>query len=82
MLKGQILEFDRMINAWHRSNDANKRLDARPPRRLSDASCSWPTKQLRCSARNGGRPQCRQSQLRVQTNPSLQAAKILRLWDL
>jgi hypothetical protein len=29
MLKGQILEFDRMINAWHRSNDANTRLDAK-----------------------------------------------------
>ena len=27
MLKAQILEFDRRINAWHRSNQASKRLD-------------------------------------------------------
>ena len=27
MLKAQILEFDRMINAWHRSNETSKRLD-------------------------------------------------------
>jgi transposase len=30
MLKAQILEFDRMINAWHRSNDTSKRLDGIP----------------------------------------------------
>ena len=30
MLKAQILEFDRMINAWHRSNATSKRLDAIP----------------------------------------------------
>jgi transposase len=30
MLKAQILEFDRMINAWHRSNDTSKRLDEIP----------------------------------------------------
>ena len=29
-LKGQILEFDRMIMAWHRSNETSKRLDAIP----------------------------------------------------
>ena len=29
MLKAQILEFDRMINAWHRSNETSKRLEAR-----------------------------------------------------
>ncbi len=29
-LKQQILEFDRMISAWHRSNEASKRLDAIP----------------------------------------------------
>jgi transposase len=29
-LKEQILEFDRMIMAWHRSNDASRRLDAIP----------------------------------------------------
>ena len=29
-LKEQILEFDRMIIAWHRSNEASKRLDAIP----------------------------------------------------
>ena len=28
--KEQILEFDRMIMAWHRSNEASKRLDAIP----------------------------------------------------
>jgi transposase len=28
MLKAQILEFDRMIRAWHRSSEASKRLDA------------------------------------------------------
>src|ERR1700756_4505316 len=28
--KEQILEFDRMITAWHRSNEASKRLDAMP----------------------------------------------------
>jgi transposase len=28
--KQQILEFDRMIMAWHRSNEASKRLDAMP----------------------------------------------------
>jgi transposase len=28
--KQQILEFDRMIMAWHQSNEANKRLDAMP----------------------------------------------------
>jgi transposase len=27
VLKKQILEFDRMINAWHRSNETSKRLD-------------------------------------------------------
>jgi transposase len=26
----QILEFDRMINAWHRSNETSKRLDEIP----------------------------------------------------
>jgi len=30
MLKTQILEFDRMINAWHRSNEASRRLDDIP----------------------------------------------------
>src|SRR6476659_5310500 len=30
MLKAQILEFDRMINAWHRSNATSKRLDEIP----------------------------------------------------
>ena len=30
MLKARILEFDRMINAWHRSNETSKRLDAIP----------------------------------------------------
>jgi transposase len=29
-LKEQILEFDRMIMAWHRSNEASQRLDAIP----------------------------------------------------
>ena len=29
-LKAQILEFDRMINAWHRSNETSKRLDEIP----------------------------------------------------
>src|SRR6266516_4463748 len=29
-LKVQILEFDRMITAWHRSNETSKRLDAIP----------------------------------------------------
>jgi hypothetical protein len=27
VLKAQILEFDRMINTWHRSNETSKRLD-------------------------------------------------------
>ena len=30
MLKAQILEFDRMISAWHRSNETSKRLDVIP----------------------------------------------------
>ncbi|HET9538267.1 MAG TPA: IS110 family transposase, partial [Mesorhizobium sp.] len=30
MLKAQILEFDRHIMAWHRSNETSKRLDAIP----------------------------------------------------
>jgi transposase len=30
MLKAQILEFDRRIMAWHRSNEASRRLDAIP----------------------------------------------------
>ena len=30
MLKAQILEFDRMIMAWHRSNETSKRLDEIP----------------------------------------------------
>ncbi len=30
MLKAQILQFDRMINAWHRSNEASRRLDDIP----------------------------------------------------
>src|SRR5258707_6934331 len=30
VLKAQILEFDRMINAWHRSNETSKRLDEIP----------------------------------------------------
>jgi transposase len=30
LLKAQILEFDRMIRAWHRSNETSKRLDAIP----------------------------------------------------
>jgi len=30
MLKAQILQFDRMITAWHRSNEASRRLDAIP----------------------------------------------------
>src|SRR3977135_2704234 len=30
VLKAQILEFDRMINAWHRSNETSKRLDEVP----------------------------------------------------
>ena len=29
-LKGQILEFDRRILAWHRSNETSRRLDAIP----------------------------------------------------
>jgi hypothetical protein len=30
MLKAQILEFDSMINAWHRSNKTSKELDEIP----------------------------------------------------
>jgi transposase len=30
MLKARILEFDRMIRAWHRSSEASRRLDAIP----------------------------------------------------
>ena len=30
VLKKQIVEFDRMINAWHRSNETSKRLDEIP----------------------------------------------------
>jgi transposase len=30
MLKAQILEFDRRIMAWHRSNESSRRLDAIP----------------------------------------------------
>jgi len=30
MLKAQVLEFDRMIMAWHRSNETSRRLDAIP----------------------------------------------------
>src|SRR4249920_1309829 len=30
MLKAQILQFDRMINAWHRSNEESRRLDDIP----------------------------------------------------
>ena len=30
VLKAQILEFDRMITAWHRSSETSKRLDAIP----------------------------------------------------
>ena len=30
MLKEQILQFDRMITAWHRSNEASRRLDDIP----------------------------------------------------
>jgi transposase len=30
MLKAQILEFDRLIMAWHRSNETSKRLDDIP----------------------------------------------------
>ena len=30
MLKARIVEFDRMINAWHRSNETSKQLDAIP----------------------------------------------------
>jgi hypothetical protein len=30
MLKAQILEFDRMITVWHRSNETSKRLDEIP----------------------------------------------------
>jgi transposase len=30
MLKARILEFDRLIMAWHRSNEASKRLDEIP----------------------------------------------------
>jgi len=30
VLKAQILQFDRMINAWHRSNETSKRLDEIP----------------------------------------------------
>jgi transposase len=30
MLKAQILEFDRRIMAWHRSNEMSRRLDAIP----------------------------------------------------
>jgi transposase len=30
MLKAQILEFDRLIIAWHKSNDASRRLDDIP----------------------------------------------------
>ena len=30
MLKAQILQFDRMIRAWHRSNEESRRLDDIP----------------------------------------------------
>jgi transposase len=30
VLKAQILEFNRMINAWHRSDETSKRLDKLP----------------------------------------------------
>ena len=40
MLKAQILEFDRQIMAWHRSNETSKRLDEIPWRRSGAGHCS------------------------------------------
>jgi hypothetical protein len=44
MLKGQILEFDCMINAWH--DPTMRTIGSMPDRdvRLGDARCGWPTK--------------------------------------
>jgi transposase len=44
MLKTQILQFDRLIMAWHRSNEASKRLDEIPgvvPRSPPRWSLAW-----------------------------------------
>jgi transposase len=41
VLKAQILEFDRMIRAWHRSSEASKRLDAIPGVGPALATCAY-----------------------------------------
>lgn len=42
MLKAEILEFDRMINAWHRSNKTSKELGRFPNDRSAPLSLEGP----------------------------------------
>lgn len=56
-LKGQILEFDRRILTWHRSNATSQRLDAIPePARFGSLDrrnevCRFPLMKQRLAAR-------------------------------
>jgi transposase len=59
VLKAQILEFDRMIIAWHRSNETSKRLDEIPgvgPALATAliASVADPRRASQCSSRPCG----------------------------
>ena len=59
MLKAQILEFDRRIMAWHRSNETSKRLDEIPGvgpvlATALVASVADPQNRIRASAKAAG----------------------------
>ena len=46
-LKAQILEFDRRINAWHRSNETSRRLDELPSPSREIAICAAGSRRVR-----------------------------------
>jgi transposase len=58
MLKAQILEFDRMIMAWHRSSEASRRLDDIPGvgPALATGSPPWSESPPASSAGGAGHP--------------------------
>jgi len=54
MLKAQILQFDRMIRAWHRSSEASRRLDVSPASVRHWLPLLLPVSRIRSCSGQGG----------------------------
>ena len=85
MLKAQILEFDRRIMAWHRSNETSRRLDAIPALVRHWPRLWWQASPIRKAFRSGrtsqpGSGSCRSStRAGARTSSAVSASKAIAI---